>query len=134
VGAEIKSIKEPVKLFDGVHSTGEMESFPKEQSLIIETSKGIVIITGCGHPGVVNIVKKSKELLNDDVLLLMGGFHLKRESIRSTTAIIDELKNLGVKKVAPSHCTGRGQTNLFERAWGNNFLEGGLGAVIELPK
>ena len=134
VGAEVKVIKEPAKILDQVHSTGEMESFPEEQSLIIETSGGLLIITGCAHPGIINIVRKSKELLNNDVLLIMGGFHLHAKSKQQIEAIINELKKLGVKKVAPSHCTGKKATDLFRKAWGNNFLEGGLGAIIEVPK
>ena len=134
VRAEYKPIKEPAKLLDRVHSTGEMGSFPEEQGLIIETSEGFLIISSCAHPGIVNIVRKSKELLNDDVLLIMGGFHLYAESKQQIEAIVDELKKLGVKKVAPSDCTGKEATELFRKAWGNNFLEGGLGAVIEVPK
>jgi 7,8-dihydropterin-6-yl-methyl-4-(beta-D-ribofuranosyl)aminobenzene 5'-phosphate synthase len=130
-GAKIKILTNSTKLLDHVHSTGDMIF---EHSLIIETSDGLVIITGCAHPGIVNIVKKSKSLLNSEVLLVMGGFHLLRKSKHQIETIIDELKNLGVKKVAPSHCTGKEATDLFREAWGNNFLEGGLGAVIEVPK
>ncbi len=134
VGAEYKAIKEPANLFGQAHSTGEMESDPNEQSLIIETPEGLVIITGCSHPGIVNVVKKSKELINDNVLLILGGFHLESETEQQIEAIIDELKTLGVKKVAPSACTGKKATDLFRKAWGNNFLEGGLGAIIEIPR
>ena len=138
-GAKVRILTDSTKLSDQVYSIGEMESddpFMKgeEHSLIIKTSEGLVVITGCAHPGIINIVRKSKELLNDDVLLIMGGFHLLRKSKQKIETIIDELKNLGVKKVAPSHCTGEEATDLFQKAWGNNFLESGLGAVIEVPK
>jgi len=130
-GAKTKLLTNSTKLLDQVYSTGEMIY---EHSLIIETSDGLVIIAGCAHPGIVNIVKKSKELLHNDVLLIMGGFHLLRKSKPQIETIIDELKNLGVKKVAPSHCTGEEATSLFRNAWGDNFLESGLGAIIKVPK
>ena len=40
---------------------------------------------------------------------------------------------MGVKKVAPSHCTGEKATAMFREAWGDHFLEGGVGAIIEVP-
>jgi len=47
----------------------------KEQSLIIKSAKGLIIITGCAHPGIVNIVKKAKEIFpNENVYLVLGYF------------------------------------------------------------
>jgi 7,8-dihydropterin-6-yl-methyl-4-(beta-D-ribofuranosyl)aminobenzene 5'-phosphate synthase len=133
-GAKTKILADSTKLLNQVYSTGEMIKMISEHSLIIETSEGLVIITGCAHLGIVNIVKKSKGLLNNDVLLIMGGFHLLRKSKQQIETIIDELKNLGVKKVAPGHCTGDEAIGLFRKAWGNNFLQGGTGAIIEVTQ
>jgi 7,8-dihydropterin-6-yl-methyl-4-(beta-D-ribofuranosyl)aminobenzene 5'-phosphate synthase len=133
-GAKVKMLNDPTKLSDQVYTTGEMIKMISEHSLIIRTSEGLVIITGCAHPGIVDIVKKSKELLNDNVRLVMGGFHLLRKSTNQIEAKIEELKNLGVKKVAPSHCTGDEAIDLFRKAWGNNFLESGTGKIIEVKK
>ena len=79
-GTPAIEVKKPKELFNGVYSTGEMDALMKEQSLIIWTPKGMVIITGCAHPGIVNIVKRAKEILDDDVLLVMGGFHLRSKN------------------------------------------------------
>ena len=105
----------------------------KEQALVLETSNGLVIITGCAHPGVVNVVRKAKELIKKDVYLLMGGFHVAGMSTAQVIELIHIFKKLSVKKVAPSHCTGENAMALFREAWGDNFLEGGVGAVIEMP-
>ena len=139
-GAKTRIMTNFAKLSDLAYSTGKMNPDKsslikeKEQSLIIETSEGLVILVGCGHNGIVNIVRKSRESLNDEVLLIMGGFHLTNKNTQEIETIINELKKLGVKKVAPSHCTGEEAISLFRNAWGNNYLESGTGAIIEVPK
>jgi 7,8-dihydropterin-6-yl-methyl-4-(beta-D-ribofuranosyl)aminobenzene 5'-phosphate synthase len=64
----------------------------------------------------------------------MGGFHLLGKDKAGIQAIIHNLKSQGVEKVAPSHCTGNKAIALFREAWDDDFIEGGCGAVIELPK
>jgi len=64
----------------------------------------------------------------------MGGFHLAGMSNAGIRETIRMLKKIGVKKVAPSHCTGEKAITFFREAWGDNFLEGGVGAIIELPQ
>jgi len=56
MGAKVIALEKPGKLFDKVYTTGELGSWPKEQSLVIDTPRGLVIITGCAHPGVARIV------------------------------------------------------------------------------
>ena len=124
-------VKEPLRICKDVWSTGQMGSLIKEQSLVIKTIKGLVVITGCAHPGIVNIVKKAKEMFKkEEIYLVMGGFHLLSYSEKETERIIRELKNLEVKKIAPSHCTGVKQIELFKRAWGKDFINSGCGATI----
>lgn len=64
----------------------------------------------------------------------MGGFHLSGNTSTRIQEIIRTLKELDVQKVAPSHCTGEQAMVLFKEAWENDFLEGGAGAVIEMPR
>lgn len=71
-GAKIIEVQGPLKIYQGVYSTGELGTWIKEQSLIIHTEEGLIVITGCAHPGIVNIVIKAKNLVKDDVLLVMG--------------------------------------------------------------
>ncbi|OPL16900.1 MAG: MBL fold metallo-hydrolase [delta proteobacterium ML8_D] len=131
-GAHVKRVNKPAQLFAQVHSTGEMGDWIKEQSLVLETPKGLVIITGCAHPGVVQIVQKVKTLHKKNIYMVVGGFHLGGMSTELIREIVQELKGLGVEKVAPSHCTGGEAMGLFKKGWGKNFVEGGCGAVISL--
>lgn len=132
-GASVKEVGSPVKLLEGVHSSGEMGDWIKEQALILETINGLVVVTGCAHPGIVNVVKQATALFRQNVYLALGGFHLMGMGKMQITEIIRQLKGLGVTKVAPSHCTGDQAISLFKAAWGENFLEGGAGAIIKLP-
>jgi 7,8-dihydropterin-6-yl-methyl-4-(beta-D-ribofuranosyl)aminobenzene 5'-phosphate synthase len=79
-------------------------------------------------------VRKAREHFKDDVYLVMGGFHLGGKANAQIQEVIDSLKELGVKKVAPSHCTGEKAMVLFRENWGENFLEGGAGAIIEVAR
>jgi len=104
----------------------------KEQSLLILTKKGIIIITGCAHPGIVEIVKRAKELLRSNVLLVMGGFHLIGQSEESIREIISYFKDLNVKYVAPCHCSGDLARKLFKEEYKERYINAGVGKVITL--
>jgi 7,8-dihydropterin-6-yl-methyl-4-(beta-D-ribofuranosyl)aminobenzene 5'-phosphate synthase len=120
------------ELFEGAYSSGPMGQAPEEQALILDSHQGLVIVTGCAHPGIVEIVREAKRQRGEAIRLLVGGFHLLRQSEPRIRDTISELKALGVTQVAPSHCTGDRATALFRAAWGEDFLEGGCGAVIEI--
>jgi 7,8-dihydropterin-6-yl-methyl-4-(beta-D-ribofuranosyl)aminobenzene 5'-phosphate synthase len=134
LGAATETVSRPRQLTDGVFSTGEMGWGIMEQALIVDTREGLVVITGCAHPNIADMVERAREYLGKDIYLLMGGFHLGATSDAEIRAIIRRLQALGVKKVAPSHCTGDNAIRLFRDAWADDFLEGGLGAVIEVSR
>jgi len=130
---EYKEIDENEAIFESVYSTGQMGMDVVEQSLVLDTIKGLVIISGCAHPGIVNIVKKAKEMLPDNkVYLVMGGFHLKDSEKVEIENIIQSFKKLGVEKVAPSHCSGGLARELFKKGYGENYIENGVGGIIEI--
>ena len=131
-GAHVVDVHKPIKICKDVYSTGELGRFIKEESLIIKTSKGLIVITGCAHPGVVNIVKRAKEMLKSDVYLVLGGFHLCWMSLSKVKKIINGVKKEGVKKVAPCHCSGDIARKQFEKAYGKNFILVGAGKTITI--
>jgi 7,8-dihydropterin-6-yl-methyl-4-(beta-D-ribofuranosyl)aminobenzene 5'-phosphate synthase len=123
----------PTQIIDGVWTTGPLGTEIKEQSLIIESKQGLIIITGCAHPGIVNIVKKAKEMFpNENVYLVLGGFHLFGASDLELKTIINDFKKLGVQKVAPCHCSGDKCRELFQEEYRENFIENGVGKIIEI--
>jgi 7,8-dihydropterin-6-yl-methyl-4-(beta-D-ribofuranosyl)aminobenzene 5'-phosphate synthase len=134
LGAAIETVSGPRQLMASVYSTGEMGGAIKEQALIVDTREGLIVITGCAHPNVADMAERAQTHLGKNIYLLMGGFHLGGSSDIEIRAIIKRLKALDVKKVAPSHCTGDNAIRMFREAWGDHFVEGGLGAIIELPQ
>jgi 7,8-dihydropterin-6-yl-methyl-4-(beta-D-ribofuranosyl)aminobenzene 5'-phosphate synthase len=131
--ARVIEVSASVEICDRVYTTGELGIGIKEQALVIKTEGGLVMVTGCAHPGVVHMVKRALELFDSDMYLVTGGFHLGSASENEIKKIITELKNYGVKKVGPSHCTGERAIKRFKEAWGKTFVDAGCGAVIKIP-
>jgi 7,8-dihydropterin-6-yl-methyl-4-(beta-D-ribofuranosyl)aminobenzene 5'-phosphate synthase len=131
-GVSFQEIKEGVQIIKGVYSTGELGNSVKEQALVIKTEKGLVILTGCAHPGVVNLAKKAKEIVGERIYLVLGGFHLSGSPDSKIKEIIADLKNLEVKKVAPCHCSGDHARHLFKESFGEDYIENGVGRIIKI--
>ncbi len=130
-GLNLREIDQPCLITKNSFSTGEMKNFTKnEHALVIRTNKGSIIITGCAHPGVVEIVEQTKKITNEDVLLVMGGFHIMNDLGTKTKKIVHGLKDLGVNFIAPSHCTGGGAIEIFSKAYGPKFINSGVGRII----
>ena len=126
-GVDFVNISNPTKISDFIFSTGELYGPPKEQSLVIDSKKGLIVITGCAHPGIVKVVKKAKEMFpQKEVYLVLGGFH------HPPKKVVYELKKLKVKKVAPSHCSGDEIRELFKKEYQNDFIENGVGKIINI--
>jgi 7,8-dihydropterin-6-yl-methyl-4-(beta-D-ribofuranosyl)aminobenzene 5'-phosphate synthase len=119
-----------VEILPGVHSTGEVRSRIVEQALAVETGGGLVVITGCAHPGVVEMVRRAKRSVGGEVALVVGGFHLGRASKRRIERIIADFRDLGVRKVAPCHCTGDRAMRMFAEEYEGDFVKVGVGRVI----
>jgi len=132
-GAKAISVDKPLKICQNVYSTGELGTRIKEESLLINTERGLVIITGCAHPGIVKVVRRAKEILKTNVYLVMGGFHLRGMSERQIGEIVEGFKREGVKKVGPCHCSGNLARKLFKKAYGKDFIPVGVGKTIEIP-
>lgn len=118
----LQIIEQAQYISDGFISSGLLECKERvglqEQSLFIVTSKGLVIIAGCSHSGVTQIVEKSKEF--GKPFALVGGFHGFDEF-----AILEDLE-----MVCPTHCTKHIQK--IKKLYPSKYIRGGVGAIIEL--
>lgn len=138
IGGRVTIVEDPVKIAAGIHSTGEMEPPPdakikmNEQGLVLETGEGTAVVTGCAHPGIVEIVSRGREILDGDVDLVVGGFHLKDTPDDDAKTVVDALRDMGVKRIAPSHCTGEAPIDMFRQAWQGDFVELACGGSIQL--
>jgi len=132
-GHAVIQVTEPIEVCPAVFSTGELGSGIKEQSLIVETEVGLIVITGCAHPGIVHITATARKLRDQKIHLILGGFHLGSYSDAQLAGIVEQLQALRVEKVAPSHCSGAKAIRLFADTWKEDCLSSGCGARITVP-
>jgi 7,8-dihydropterin-6-yl-methyl-4-(beta-D-ribofuranosyl)aminobenzene 5'-phosphate synthase len=130
-------VKEPRQVCCNVFSTGEMPAdFDRaftEQSLVFETSQGLLLIAGCAHPGILEIVRRAPQVVSGQPRIVLGGFHLMRKNDGEITAIILSMKAAGVERCGASHCTGDHAIELFRNFFAERFLPLGVGAVLTFP-
>ena len=123
---------------EGIHTTGCFNVDYKnknlmEQALIVNTAKGASLICGCSHPGILEIIKRCKELFGEQKLYsCLGGFHLMDKDSRYINYIAKELKRTGLEKIGPSHCSGFEAAGILKELFGENFFPVKAGMEIEL--
>jgi 7,8-dihydropterin-6-yl-methyl-4-(beta-D-ribofuranosyl)aminobenzene 5'-phosphate synthase len=125
-------VKPGMEIIEGVYTIGEMPGPPPEQGLVIDTAEGLVVITGCAHPGVDKMVVEAKRQFGKEIYLVLGGFHLGSASDARINQIIKVFQEEGVKHAAPCHCTGDRAIGMFRNAFGEDFIRVGVGAVISI--
>lgn len=130
-GSSLVEVSDSLPICEGICSTGVLGNGIDEQAVYVETAAGLLVITGCAHPGVVNMVKSAKESGKGEILLVMGGFHLRDSSVDEIEGIIADFKSLGVVHVGPSHCTGDRAIEAFQSAYGDDFIRVGAGRRID---
>ncbi len=119
-------------LAEDILTTGEMSSGIPEQAMVIRTARGLVVVTGCAHPGIVKVIDEAKSLFEEPVHLVLGGFHLGSANEAELAAILVDFRRLGVDKVAPCHCTGDRAIAMFAEEYGEDFIQAGAGKVIQV--
>jgi len=131
LGSKVVEVGGSIEVGGGVFSTGELGNSIVEQSLVLRTDKGLILITGCAHPGIVSVIEHTKEMYeNDKVLLVMGGMHLRGGKESWIKSIIADFKRLGVVNVGICHCSGDHARTLFKEEYGKHYFEIGVGASI----
>ena len=115
-------VKEPAKICDNLYTSGEFTYQIPEQALVLNTKNGLVVVTGCSHPGIVEMLKQIKSAFKKNIYMVFGGFHLLDKSEQEMSSIISELKSIGVVKCGATHCTGEKQIKLIKDAFGTDFL------------
>lgn len=128
-------VKGPFEVVPGIYSTGIVDGLPPEQSLVIETSQGLVMLVGCSHPGVVKLVETAqKQREKDSIRLLLGGFHMLRKEPEQIKTTINRLQDLKVHTVMPAHCSGDPAIEMFQTLYGKQFHAAGAGRLIVLDQ
>jgi 7,8-dihydropterin-6-yl-methyl-4-(beta-D-ribofuranosyl)aminobenzene 5'-phosphate synthase len=131
-GATVHEVTERERIIEQAHSLGPLGTDIPEQALVIDDTAGLIVVTGCAHPGIANIVATAREAFRKEVLLVMGGFHLFESTSQQIEEAVEALQQLGVQYVAPSHCTGDPAREAFARAFGSGYLSVGVGSTVTM--
>lgn len=114
------------------------DDVPEDQALMIETAQGLVILTGCGHAGIINLVDDARAMrLAGPVLAVVGGLHLYEASDATLTWTAAQLKAAGLRYLLAGHCTGIEATMRMRTGAGltrATAAYGGVGASFTLGK
>lgn len=105
------------------------DNVPDDQSLIIVTGKGLVVVTGCGHAGIVNILTAANQALQRPVYAVVGGLHLFAASDATVDWTGDKMKGFGVHYLIGAHCTGIEAVHRLRERLGLDRKSAVVGAV-----
>lgn len=126
-----------MRIADGIYTTGQIEGmyhsdYIAEQALVLETDRGLTIVTGCAHPGIIKIVEYVTDNIKNNIHLIMGGLHLLNKSAREINNINNTLRQLGIENVGPTHCTGEEAIVIFKESYKANCIDVKVGKTIEV--
>lgn len=105
---------------------GSTDPIIDDSAIAVKTSKGIIVISGCAHSGICNIVEQARKTCGiDKVYGVIGGFHLTEinEQLHQT---IDYLKKIGTEYALPSHCTSSDVINEFRKNFKGEDVKTGM--------
>jgi 7,8-dihydropterin-6-yl-methyl-4-(beta-D-ribofuranosyl)aminobenzene 5'-phosphate synthase len=125
-----EAVPGPKHLYGPFYSTGDSFETFKEQGLVIKTKNGGVLITGCGHPGAVPMISVAEKELDIEIHTLIGGLHLMNKSGKELEQLAASLKEMGIKQICPTHCTGDKSIASFKGSFGVDYISGGTGKEI----
>jgi len=134
--ADVVAVSEPTQFMPGMWLVGPLQvahrsATVSEQALVLDHEDGLIVLVGCSHPGIVAIVEDVKKTLGDrKIQLVAGGFHLRSTPRGEIKRISAKLRQLGVEKLAPSHCTGDGALAVFRREWSDRLVSFDLGDTV----
>lgn len=154
-GVDLRLDKSPVQIAPGLMTTGEIpranefeavesgfflkagrgviaDTLADDQALILDTNKGVVVLLGCSHRGVVNTLNHVTHLTGkNSIHALMGGLHLGSASDAKLEMIIDHLRGFGLEKMIVGHCTGPRAFLALSNEFKDRVFQNTVGHVLE---
>lgn len=130
MGIRVIPTPDPVRIYRGISLSGAMGQGIREQALVIDTPAGLILVVGCSHPGVLNMISKARELFHRPVYMVIGGFHTMPGTSEGMEQVILDFMRQGVVKVAPGHCTNEQAKAWFKQAYRQNYIQIGVGREL----
>ena len=125
--------KSDPRLFSEIDGKTAQDIFLDDQSLILDTKKGLILILGCAHSGMINIInhvvnKTGKEKF----YAILGGTHFDFLTPEQLEESINSLKKMEIERMGVSHCTGMRAAFRLHQEFGDRFFYGNIGSVFEI--
>lgn len=154
-GVTIKLDKDPVSIAPGITTTGEIalendfegvepefhlkkgddyppDTLADDRALILDTAKGLVVLLGCSHRGVVNTLNHVIKISGrNSIHAILGGLHLGKASDEKLAKIVDHLGAVGLEKIGLGHCTGPKAFVALSNAFKEKVFLNTVGSVME---
>lgn len=109
------------------------DSFSHEQSLVLDTKKGLVVFNSCSHGGADNIIREiSSTFPNKHIHALVGGFHLYRTSDEEVRQFARRVKATGIESIITGHCTGEHAYDILFEELGTSLQQMKSGMIIDI--
>ncbi len=156
-GGQLFLTKDTFEIMPGVFSTGEVENSTNfetrgisaynledghlkadnmidDLSLVVNVKdKGLVIITGCSHAGIINIIKHARKITGiEKIAAVIGGVHLIEAADERIEKTVDALDRMDIDLVVPGHCTGLKASAEIAKRLGNRFSQLHVGKTIDI--
>ena len=101
--------------------------FEDEIALGVKTETGFVVIVGCSHPGIINMLRTISDRMQCKICAVVGGTHLVEADEERINRTIEDMKELGVECIAVSHCTGEEGMKKIKEAFPDHFIRNNTG-------
>ena len=106
------------------------DSFTDEIAVALDTEKGLVVIVGCSHPGIMNILRTIEKRSGKNICGVVGGTHLMEADEERLRKTIADLKEMNIDFIAVSHCTGEDNLEMIKENFGEKFIFNCTGNAI----
>lgn len=152
---EVVSSRQPTEVLPGIWTTGEVpretdfedtggqffageggarvDTIPDDLALFFRTEAGLVVILGCAHAGVINILRHCMRLTGERIHAVVGGMHLLRASEARLCATIEAIHEIEPDWLAPNHCTGDAAVARLYAAFPGRLRELHAGQSLHFP-
>jgi 7,8-dihydropterin-6-yl-methyl-4-(beta-D-ribofuranosyl)aminobenzene 5'-phosphate synthase len=120
-------------LFAEINGKINQDVFSDDQSLILDTKKGLILVLGCAHSGMINIINyvihKTKK---EKFYAILGGTHLDLLTPEQLEESVKALKKTKIEKIGVCHCTGMRAAFRLHQEFGDQFFYGSVGSILEI--
>lgn len=109
------------------------DDFSHEQSLVLETEKGLVIFNSCCHAGVDTVIRETADAFpGKNIHAVIGGFHLHEQEAAEVHALAERIRGTGIEKIYTGHCTGEEAYKILKEELGDKAEQLYTGKIIEI--